>query len=167
MMEEWDMRIKKVFIVDSDPLYREKLHCYLERNEHIDIIAFDSAEECLEYLETIPDLIILDYHLDSDFQKTMSGYELLRYAHRSFPEIKVVMLSSFDNHEEDMNSARYGAFDYIPKTESNLSRIENTIINAFQYHQLEQEIQLNRKGLYLSLAVVILLGIGGLSFMVH
>ena len=148
------MTSKKIFITDSDPIFRSKLSSYLDRMDGIEVYTFTSGEDCLRFIDSEPDILIVDYHLESQFKHVLSGLDVLKVVNRKHPSVKVIILSSFNNHNEDMNVARYGAFDYIPKTEDNIFKVENTVMNAFRYNTLEEDIKMYRNSLYLTIACV-------------
>ena len=143
--------MRKIFITDSDPIFRAKLGSYLDRMEGAEVFTFFSGEDCLRFIDAEPDILIVDYHLESRLNPVLSGFDLLKVVTREHPTVKVIMISSHNDHNEDMNSATCGAFDYIPKTEDNIYRIENTVLNAFKYNSLEDNIKLYRNTLYLIL----------------
>lgn len=149
------MKKGKIFIVDSDPVFRAKLGSSLDGISGAEVFTFYSGEECMRFIGSGPDVLVVDYHLESQFKHVLSGLDLLKIVSREHPNVKVIVLSSFNNHNEDLNAASLGAFDYIPKTEENIFRVENTIVNAFKYNLLEDNIKMYRNGLYVTLAFTI------------
>ncbi|MGB7498389.1 MAG: hypothetical protein WA897_00660, partial [Moheibacter sp.] len=56
---------KKIFIVDDDEMVTTTLSDYLSRDTKHDIRCFQTGEECLKELSQKPDIVVLDYHLNS------------------------------------------------------------------------------------------------------
>ena len=52
-----------IFIDDDNKVYLQLLKHSLKR-KNFTILTFATGEECLNYLELKPNLVILDYHLD-------------------------------------------------------------------------------------------------------
>ena len=150
------MTNKKIFIVDSDPVFRAKLGIYLNKLDGVEVVTFLSGEDCLRFMNLEPDILIVDYHMESQHKDVLSGLDLLKVISREHPAAKVIMLSPFNNYNEDMNVASYGAFDYIPKSQDNIYRVENTVLNAFKYNTLEEDIKLDRSSLYVAVGCVFL-----------
>jgi len=86
--------------------------------------AFLSGEECLESLDTNPDLIILDYFFIHSEKQIMNGLEVFNKLVELRPDIPVIMVSGQDRGEVVLELARKGIADYIIK-DNNL--IENLI----------------------------------------
>jgi len=123
-----------VFVVDDDPLYRTYLAKHLQKELNIDLELYDSAELCMDALKKRPDLIILDYFLDSEETGNKSGWEALMLIKRCEPDVPVIMLSSAPNIEYMMDCIKFGAEDYIIKSAYTIQRIK-TIMNELFEHK--------------------------------
>ena len=55
----------KLFLVDDDALFLKSLEIEFKQHADFTIDTFATGELCLQHLENNPDVIILDYHLDS------------------------------------------------------------------------------------------------------
>jgi DNA-binding NarL/FixJ family response regulator len=134
-----------VFIVDDDRVFAEALKHYISDIENLimDIQIFHTGEECLEHMTSKPDVIILDYYLNSSFPNASNGIDVLKKIKGEYPRTKVLMLSAQDNIEVAMNAMKYGAFDYISKSESAMVKIRNTVSNVSS--ETKQTKNLNNK----------------------
>lgn len=117
----------KIFLVDDDPLYLKMLEIELGNNEEFIIESFATGEICLANLDKKPDVIVLDYFLDSFDKSAMNGIEVLDKIKSTNPEISVVMLSSQDKIEVAVNCMHHKAFDYIVKSETAYIRLRKAI----------------------------------------
>lgn len=87
-------KVRKVFIVDDDKVYHEIIKHELRGIKNIQVQTFSSAEECLEYMSEKPDLVILDYYLNSDVPTNMTGHEALNVFQSSTYTPNVIFISS-------------------------------------------------------------------------
>ena len=72
---------------------------------------FETAEECIEYLEKeTADVILMDIGLPY-----MTGVEATKVIKDKYPNIKIIMLTSHDNQEEIISSLASGANAYALK----------------------------------------------------
>src|SRR5665213_275466 len=86
----------KLFLVDDDALFLKSLEIEFLHNADFAIETFATGELCVENLSHNPDIIILDYYLDSIDKNAMNGMETLDKIKSIHPDIPVVMLSSQD-----------------------------------------------------------------------
>ncbi|MFT5382745.1 MAG: two-component system OmpR family response regulator [Saprospiraceae bacterium] len=86
----------KIFIVDDDALFLKLLEIKYLQQENFIIEAYSTGELCLENLPHKPDIIVLDYHMDSVDKKAMNGIETLDKIKAYNPDIPMVILSSQD-----------------------------------------------------------------------
>ncbi len=100
-----------VLVVDDHPVVREGLKALLSRaGFYVVAEAADAAQALEQAARTGPDLAIVDVALPG-----VSGLELCRRFRRRFPEVKVVLLSMFDEPEWRAEAARAGAWAYVLK----------------------------------------------------
>ena len=137
MKKEKDITI---FLVDDDALFLRTLE--IEFNEHAayNIVTFATGELCLKNLDLLPDLVILDYHLDGIHKYAMNGLETLDGIKAHHADIPVVMLSSQDKIEIAINCMHHKAFDYVVKSETAFVRLQKIIGFILKYNKMEKEL---------------------------
>ena len=122
----------KLFLVDDDKLLLKSLELeFLEQGDYV-VRTFATGELCIEQLSDMPDVIILDYHLNGIEANAMNGIDTLNKIKKLYPDIPVVMLSSQDKIEIAVNCMHSKAFDYIVKSETafvRLQKVIDTILN--------------------------------------
>lgn len=97
---------RRILIADSDELARKSLYELLCRHEYkVDIAG--SLKEALAYLDEKPYRAIL-----TDINKR-DGVELLKRVKERAYRSQVIILTSYGNIEEGVNSIKMGAFDYL------------------------------------------------------
>ena len=124
-----------IFLVEDNKLYLKTLKNYLNKhlNFNVRIHTFSNGEDCLRNLKLDPGIIVLDYFLNSKIKNAKNGIEILKKIKIMQPEIAVVILSTQDNMKVATDTMKYGAFDYISKTENAFLRIQNAINNIYKY----------------------------------
>ena len=102
----------RVFLVDDHPLVREGIRRLLESGGDIVVVGdAGSAEECWDRLDTQQvDVVLMDVALPG-----VDGIEATRRIKASRPDLKVVMLSSF-NGKLMARAIEAGASGYVLKT---------------------------------------------------
>ncbi len=53
-----------IFLVDDDALYLKMLEIEFQSADNYRIQTFETGEKCIQMLSQLPDVIILDYHLN-------------------------------------------------------------------------------------------------------
>lgn len=130
----------KLFLVDDDALYLKSLEIDFLQLADFDIKTFATGEQCIKHLSLKPDIIILDYHLNSIDKKAMNGIETLDKIKSFYPEIPVVMLSSQDKIEVAIDCMHHKASDYVVKSETAFLRLQKTITTIFEYNKMEKAV---------------------------
>ncbi len=124
----------KITIIDDDPAITEmQKDFFLQKFPGSVITAFNSGETALSGIYFEPDVIILDYHLDSISADAMNGLQVLKKLKDQFPNVPVIFLSSQEKTEVAANTMKYGAYDYIVKNENAFHRME-ILLNNIRGH---------------------------------
>jgi DNA-binding NarL/FixJ family response regulator len=88
---------------------------------------FKTGEECLKHLDLKPDVVILDYTLNSVVRSAADGLEILQEIRRSVPNVHVIMLSSQDDYARALETIVKGAIEYVVKNNDAFSRIDHIL----------------------------------------
>jgi len=120
----------KIFIVDDELLLSEMLTDYLkDQYEGFQITSFSTGEACLQSLDEQPDVVVLDYYLNSKERDAANGIDILNSKERDaangidiLKQIKkrkkalpVIMLSSQESYGTAAQTIMYGAVHYVIK----------------------------------------------------
>lgn len=130
----------KLFLVDDDAVFLKSLEIDFRQKGNFEIETFSTGELCIQQLQYPPDVIILDYHLDGIVKGAMTGIETLDKIKALHPEIPVVMLSSQDKIDVAISCMHHNAFDYVVKSETAFTRLQNIIITIFRYKRMENQL---------------------------
>lgn len=117
-----------ILIVEDYLLARVTCKKSLERFSDLEIKKdFETAEECIEYLEKeTADVILMDIGLPY-----MTGVEATKIIKDKYPNIKIIMLTSHDNQEEIISSLASGANAYALK-EISVEDLHGAILNTYK-----------------------------------
>jgi two-component system OmpR family response regulator len=127
-----------IFIVDDDALYLKALEIEFSQNNESEIRTFSTGELCLANISQNPDVIILDYYLNSIETDAINGLQTLDKIKTFNPQIPVIILSSQDNIEVAVNCMRHKALDYFVKSDTAYFRLEKAIVDL-QHNQKVQK----------------------------
>lgn len=104
----------KIALVDDEVLFRKGIAFLLQREENIEILfeASDGEEliSSLEKIEIKPDIIIMDLKMP-----ILNGVEATRIIRKSYPDIKIIALTSYDSKSFIANMIQVGAVAYLIK----------------------------------------------------
>jgi len=129
-----------LFLVDDDALFLKSLEIEFADNTQSVLQTYATGELCLDNISQNPDVVILDYYLNSIDKEAINGLETLDRIKKANPAIPVVMLSSQDKIEVAVNCMKHQAFDYIVKSETAFIRLQKTITTIFHYQRLEKAL---------------------------
>jgi two-component system OmpR family response regulator len=131
-----------VFLVDDDKMFLTSLKNSLQQQfgKQLKVSEYGTGEECIQNIDTHPDIIILDYYLNDDkHPDAMDGIKVMKEIKSISKDIIVIILSGQDKLQVAIDSIKNGAYEYIAKSESAFVRIQNTIKNAIGNVKSERE----------------------------
>ncbi len=104
--------VNKVIIVDDHVIVREGLKSLINHEEDFEVIAeAASGRACLEILQTtLPDIVLMDLKMPG-----ISGIESTRLIKTEYPQIKLILLTNYDDEEYVLEAIKAGADGYVLK----------------------------------------------------
>jgi two-component system OmpR family response regulator len=134
----------RVFIVDDDPVFCKAMEQYL-MNEipDVQLHTFHNGEACLHELSLQPDVVLLDYRLDAEFEYAWDGLQILKKMRSLDPDLPVVFLSSQENVETAMECVNEGALDYLVKNDQVFEKVKDILLAARDELAEEEGIQID------------------------
>jgi len=119
----------KVLIADDQELIHESLRIVLNMNSDMEVIgvAENGAEALAALKHKRPDIILMDVRMPE-----IDGVECTRLIKEMYPEIKIIILTTFDDDEYVYNALKYGASGYLLKGVSvtELSNAIRTVVSG-------------------------------------
>ena len=107
----------RIFIVDDQSIIRHGLKSLLELQEDLTVVGdAGNGQEALEAIASLqeksqqPDVVLLDVRMP-----IMDGVATTQEITQNFPEIKVLILTTFDDDEYISQAMNYGAKGYLLK----------------------------------------------------
>lgn len=102
----------KVLIADDQELIRQSLSIILGLKEEISVVGgVGDGTEVLEFIaKEKPDIILMDIRMP-----TMDGVECTKIVKEKYPEIKIIVLTTFDDDKYVFSALKYGASGYLLK----------------------------------------------------
>lgn len=102
----------RIMVVDDHAIVREGIKALVELQEDIDVVAEASSSiECLKGLEVVlPDAVLMDLKMPG-----IDGIEATRLIKEKYPQIKVILLTNYDDEEYVLESIKSGADGYVLK----------------------------------------------------
>ena len=102
----------KILVVEDEASYRETLAILLPKEGHEVVVAADGHEALARFVDSNPDLILLDLMLPG-----ISGNEVCRTI-RQTSNVPIIMLTAKDSETDEVVGLEIGADDYITKLAS-------------------------------------------------
>lgn len=115
----------KILVVDDEFIMRQGIKYMIDwEQEGFQIVGQASnGNEAIEIIKnTHPHIVISDIVMPQ-----IDGIELTRYIQSNYPEIQIIILSSYSDFEYVKSSFKYGAVDYILKPSLNPQELIKTL----------------------------------------
>ncbi|MDO5145724.1 MAG: response regulator transcription factor [Eubacteriales bacterium] len=102
----------KVMIADDQELIRESLAIVLGANSDMEVVGMASdGQQVLDGIARAkPDVILMDIRMPG-----MDGVECTRQVKEKYPDISIIVLTTFDDDEYVYGALKYGASGYLLK----------------------------------------------------
>jgi DNA-binding NarL/FixJ family response regulator len=102
----------KIIICDDQAVVRDGLEMLLSLEKDIDVVgtAQDGAEALEQAGQKGPDLVLMDLKMPG-----MNGIEATRQIRAKYPDIKILVLTTYDDDEWVFDAIRAGASGYLLK----------------------------------------------------
>lgn len=102
----------RILIVDDQELFRDSLSIIMNSSDETEVTgAVASVDEALASIrETMPDAVLMDIRMPGK-----DGVEGTRLIKNRYPNVKVIVLTTFDDDEYVYGALKYGASGYLLK----------------------------------------------------
>ncbi|MDF2437200.1 MAG: histidine kinase [Bacteroidota bacterium] len=129
-----------IFFADDNALYLKNLELTFNSKPYYNIKTFATAELCIEALSLKPDLIILDYYLNSVEENAMDGLHALKKIREINNTVPVVMLSTEEREDIAEKCMKHNATEFIIKGDISFARLREIITMVFLDKQIEGDL---------------------------
>jgi len=128
-------KLTHLYIVEDTPMERTLITDHLAKYSGISVKGFFTGESCIKEIinntSVRPDLVLVDYYLDSSIASKRDGLETLDKIKEISPETEVVMLTSVENPRIMELAKQKGALDYIVKGAESFKKLDTIIDEHF------------------------------------
>ncbi|MEC0250220.1 hybrid sensor histidine kinase/response regulator transcription factor [Bacillus halotolerans] len=134
----------RLCIVDDHSFIRESLHTILDGQEDLQVVGMaEDGERALELCERLkPDVVLMDLEMPN-----LDGIHATKMIKEKWPDIRVLILSTFQNTERAKEIIRNGADGYLLKSIDSRELAESirlvyrggTMINHDLFHRIWEE----------------------------
>ena len=106
------MSLVKVLIVDDHPVVRRGLHSILGDAKDVQVVgeASNGSEALKQVAALKPDVVLMDIRLPG-----ADGVQITRRVRREFPDVKVIILTTYDDDQHLYNAIEAGAHGFLTK----------------------------------------------------
>ena len=127
----------KTLLVDDQALFREAMHTLLALDSSVEIVAEASnGEQAMRLIdEHRPQVVLMDLRMP-----VMCGAEATRRIRALHPEIRILVLSTFDQEEDVFDALRAGASGYVLKNTPSAQLVEAIKIVAAGHTYLQPSV---------------------------
>lgn len=117
----------KVLIADDQELIRQSLQIVLDNRPELEVtdIAANGQEVIRCIRKNRPDVILMDVRMPK-----MDGVQCTKIVKENYPDIKIIILTTFDDDEYVYNALKFGASGYLLKGVS-MEELANAIVTVY------------------------------------
>lgn len=138
----------KLAIVDDKQANRNSLKDKMNFEDDFEVLftasnGIDFLEKLKEHKSNLPEVVLMDIDMP-----IMNGIETVSHAHQSYPEIKFLMFTVFDDDEKVFEAIKSGAIGYLLKDEK-VEIIIQSIKQIIEYGGSPMSPSIARKALKL------------------
>ncbi len=129
-----------IFLVDDNALYLMNMELSFGSKPYYNISRFATGELCIENLSSKPDIIILDYYLNSVVPDAINGLETLVRIRQVNPLVPVIILTGEEDPEIKANCLKHKATEYIIKSDISFARLREIITRIFLDKSAQEDL---------------------------
>lgn len=136
-------------VVDDKFINRKTIKNKLSRIENVKVIGeFENGEVFLNYLlnnqtDEMIDVVLMDLDMPK-----MNGIETIKACQHTFPNIKFIILTIFEDIDKIFEAICVGAHGYLLKEDNGLN-IEQAIINCYEFNGMPMSPTIAKKAIEL------------------
>lgn len=128
------MKKVKLAVVDDHKLFRDGLAELINGfNEYTVMIEADNGIDFLKQIKTkgVPEIVLLDINM-----KEMDGFETAAWLKENHPDVKILVLSMYENENAVIRMIKAGAKGYVLKdiTKKELEQALSSLVNKGYYY---------------------------------
>lgn len=130
---------KTLFIVEDNVMFAESMKIMLENKGYV-VHLFHTGEQMISSWTEDPDVILLDFYIETELGTAMNGEQILRFIRRISRSLPVIILTSNTDISEATQLLKLGAVDFIVKDEELPEQLDKTLNQVFESFRLREEM---------------------------
>jgi response regulator of citrate/malate metabolism len=123
-------RLHSICIIEDNAMERRMLIDFLSKYPNLKIKEFTNGDACIKDMvmsKLNPDLILLDYFLDSENPSSKDGLEVLEKMKEISPGSEIIMFTSVENERIFELARKKGAMGYIVKGAKGYEKLDQML----------------------------------------
>lgn len=123
-----------VFIVEDNKPYAETLKVFLSAEVPAikELKIFPVGETCLLELKKNPDIIIIDYFLDSKYYDAETGLQIIKQIRAEKPEVNIIVLSSQEDIDVVLEMVKKYNCSYVKKDTEAFEKVGEIVADIYK-----------------------------------
>ncbi len=138
----------RIFIVDDDRILSAVLRNEIRQllgDRTTEITTFETGEFCAAFIDSCPDIAIVDYHLNSRLSSAANGIDVIDKFKVNSPTTNVIFFTREDNIGLAVEAFEHGARDYIIKNEFMFWRLNLVLRQCIQHLDLARHLERKKR----------------------
>jgi len=127
-------KLETVYIIEDSPAELQMAKEYFSKYSGITTSGYATGEECIKELVVSgfsPDMILIDYFLDSETASSKDGLEILVKLKELCPRSEIIMLSAVENERIIELARKKGASYYVVKGAEGYKKLDSIMAQDF------------------------------------
>lgn len=127
-------KLNSVYVIEDNPVELDMIIDFLGKYPNLSVKGFFNGDACIKDVvvsKVFPDLILIDYFLDSNLAASKDGLEILAKLKEISPNSEIIMFTSVDNGRIVDLARKKGALSYIVKGESGYEKLDTVLKKNF------------------------------------
>lgn len=123
-----NITVKKIFVVDDNVMLTMLMEDYLTSHTPHEVEVYSTGEECIDNLHRNPDVIILDFNLNSENPDAANGEQIMATIKATGNDIHFIMLSGQEGDNAILEKLADTGDNYVVKGEAAFADIVHLIM---------------------------------------
>ena len=135
-----------VCIIEDDYIYNQLLSSYIkglssrlaDKYITLRVFSFKTGEDFFKNNDCYPDIVFLDYYLDSETPEAETGLQIIKKLKAKYTKSNVISITTQNQSMIVAELMKQGAIDFIPKDNISFARVDLIIGNLVRLMRKKQ-----------------------------
>ncbi len=130
-------KLGTIFVIEDNPIELEMVIEYFSKYPGLTLKGFTNGDECVKEIVVSgisPDMILIDYFLDSEIAHSKDGLEILVKLKEISSNSSIIMHTSVENQRIIDLARQKGAIAYIVKGAAGYKKLDSIIEKYFVFN---------------------------------